>query len=74
MQSSAKIAVQAEQDGWASFEVVDYSGRRILQQQIVVNKGDNNIPLFNISKMSKGNYVAVLKLDGKVYNQKIIKQ
>lgn len=74
IQGTATISVDAEQDGWATFEVVDYSGRVILTHQLIVDKGSNNIPFFNSSKMSKGNYVAVLKMDGKIYNQKIMKQ
>ena len=74
IQSSAKISVTAEEDGLAMFQLVDYSGKIITQQQIVINKGFNNIPIFNVSGISKGNYVAVLKIDGKTYGQKIIKQ
>lgn len=74
IQSSAKIALTAEQDGWASLEIVDYSGRVIMQQQIVVDKGANTIPLFNVSKLSRGSYIAVLRADGMVYSEKLVKQ
>lgn len=74
IRSSAKIAVTASEGGLASFEVVDYSGRTVMQQKIVVNKGNNEIPFLNTSRISDGSYVAVLKVDGNIYNQKIIKQ
>ena len=70
---SAKMAVNAAKDGWAMFQLVDYSGRVLSQQQIVVDKGMNNVPLFNLSNVAKGSYLAVLKLDGGIYNQKIVK-
>jgi hypothetical protein len=73
IQSSAKLSVTAEHDGWAIFEMVDYSGHVIMQQQILVNKGHNNIPLFDLSKVNKGNYVAIMKVDGKKLNQKVIR-
>lgn len=74
MQSSATIAVQAEVNGTAMFELVDYSGRVMHKQQISVNKGANNIPLNTLSSVSSGNYVAVLKMNGVVYNQKVVRQ
>jgi hypothetical protein len=73
IQGNATIAVEAQQKGVAIFELVDYSGRVLQRQQISVDKGTTNIP-FNAANMSNGNYVAVLKMDGAIYNQKIIKQ
>jgi len=72
IQSNATIAVNAEQKGVAMFEVVDFSGRVMHKQQLSIEKGINNIP-FN-ANVSTGNYIAVLKMDGTVYNQKIVKQ
>lgn len=74
IQGAARIAVKAEADGWASFEIFDYAGRIVMRQQIVINKGANEIPLFNASRLSSGNYVAVLKSEGNVYSQKLVKQ
>jgi hypothetical protein len=72
--ANANIAVNAVNDGWASFELVDYNGRTIIKQQLMVNKGDNSIPFFGASRIRSGNYVALLKMDGLVFNYKIIKQ
>lgn len=74
VQDNATISVNASRDGWASFEVFDYSGRMLMKQQLVINRGDNRIPFFGASKMHNGNYVALLKMDGEVYHQKVIKQ
>lgn len=74
MQGSATIAVQAEETGTAMFELVDYAGRVMHKQVLSVNKGSNNIRFDKVSSMSNGNYVAVLKMNGVVYNQKVVKQ
>ncbi|MBL7698367.1 MAG: T9SS type A sorting domain-containing protein [Chitinophagaceae bacterium] len=74
MQNSATIAVQAEENGMAMFELVDYSGRVMHKQMISVSKGINNVPFNKLSGVSSGSYVAVLKMNGMVYNQKVIKQ
>ena len=44
------------------------------RQQLSIDKGVNNIPFNRMSNVSNGNYIAVLKMDGMVYNQKVIKQ
>jgi hypothetical protein len=72
--TSATIFVQAEKDGWASFQLVDYSGRVIMNQQLVVEKGSNNIPLFELSRISNGHYIAVLKMEGNAYTSNLVKQ
>ncbi|MEO8582228.1 MAG: hypothetical protein ABI415_00455 [Flavitalea sp.] len=74
IQGSAKLDINAGAGGWAVLEFVDYSGRVVMHQQLAIDKGQNTIPLFNISKLSKGNYVAVLKMDGLVYSDKVIRQ
>jgi hypothetical protein len=74
IQQQATININASRDGWADFEVYDLAGRLVINQQIVVNKGDNKVPFFGSSKMGNGNYVALLKMDGSVYNYKLIKQ
>lgn len=74
IQGSATIAVEAQQKAVAMFELIDFSGRVMQRQQITVDKGTNNIPFNAASNVSNGNYVAVLKMDGTIYNQKIVKQ
>lgn len=74
MQGSATIAVEAKETGSAMFELVDYSGRVMHKQLLSVNKGVNNIPVNKVSGLSGGHYVAVLKMNGAVYNQKVVKQ
>ena len=74
IQGKATIAVEAAQKGVAMFEVVDYSGRVMHKQQLSIDKGVNNIPFNKVSSISNGNYIAILKMDGAIYNQKIVKQ
>lgn len=75
IQSSVTVNVKAEKTGSAIFQLVDYSGRVLNQQVIGVQQGENNIVVNNLSSISSGNYVAVLRMDNnKLYNQKVIKQ
>ena len=74
MQGNATIAVDAEKKGVAMFELVDYSGRVMHRLQLSIDKGVNNIPFNRMSNVSNGNYIAVLKMDGMVYKQKVVKQ
>jgi hypothetical protein len=47
----------------------------VIQQDITVQQGANNIVLNNLGNLNRGNYVALVKLeDNQVYNQKIVKQ
>lgn len=75
IQSSATVNVRAEKSSPATFQVVDYSGRVVMQKNINMQEGDNNIVLNNLQNLNPGNYVAVVKTsDNKMYNQKIVKQ
>jgi hypothetical protein len=75
IQSSATVSVKADKAGKGRFQVIDYSGRVVMQQDITVQQGANNIVVNNMSKINTGNYVALIKLDdNQVYNQKIVKQ
>jgi hypothetical protein len=75
IQSSATVSVKAAKAGNASFQVVDYSGRVVMQKAITVQEGSNNILVNNLDNIITGNYVVVVKTaDQQTYNQKIIKQ
>jgi hypothetical protein len=71
---NATIELNADGDGWASFELFDLSGRKVVEQRLVINKGENKIPFFGASKMTPGNYVALVKMNGLAYSYKLIKQ
>jgi hypothetical protein len=75
IQSSATVNVKAGKSGPAVFQLVDYSGRVVMQQPIAMQEGDNNIVVNNLGNITTGNYVALVKTgDNKTYNQKIYKQ
>ncbi|MEO8406678.1 MAG: T9SS type A sorting domain-containing protein [Chitinophagaceae bacterium] len=71
--SSANISVESKEKGKAVLQLIDYSGRILMNQNINVNNGANNIAMNNLASMSKGNYVAVLRMNNEVYQQKIVK-
>lgn len=73
LQGNTTISIESDDNARAIFQLVDYSGRVLQQQQINVEKGSNIIPYNNASFLNSGNYIAVLKMDGITYNQKIVK-
>ena len=75
VQSSATVTVKSEKSGSAIFRLVDLSGRTVLQQQVTLQEGVNNVVVNNLGTVNTGNYVAVIKTaDNKMHSQKIIKQ
>jgi hypothetical protein len=74
IQSSVTLNIKADKAGSATFQLVDYSGRVVMQQPISLLAGTNNISVNNLSNLNTGNYVAVVKTDANVYSQKVLKQ
>ena len=74
VQTSASLQVRSEKSSVAIFQLADYSGRVILQKKVIVLEGINTIVVDNFESVHPGNYVALLKLNNKVYSQKIFKQ
>jgi hypothetical protein len=74
IQSSTNLRITAAKTGHGQFQLVDYAGRVVMQQNINVQEGNNNIAVNNMSRLLAGNYVAVVKINNEVYNQKIVKQ
>jgi hypothetical protein len=74
VQKAARLTIDAPYEGWATFELRDKCGDVVLEQQMGVNKGINTIPVFFISKLEKGTYTSVLKLEDKIYFSKLVKE
>lgn len=74
VQTSATVQVKSETTTTAIFQLVDYSGRVIIQKNVTVQEGTNNIVVGNLGSIHPGNYVALVRVNNKVYNQKIFKQ
>lgn len=74
VKKSAKVIIEVERDMWATLEVLDNNGEVILEQQMAVSKGSNSIPVFYVSKLDKGVYNTVLKIEDKVYFSKLVKE
>jgi hypothetical protein len=73
--SSVTVAVKGDQTGQGLFQVVDYSGRVVKQQNITVREGNNNVMVAGLDNITPGNYLVTLKTgDNQVYTQKIVKQ
>lgn len=73
VQSSATIQLKSEKASTALFQLVDYSGRVVLQKNILVQEGTNNIVVNDLDRIHRGNYFALIKINDKIYNQKIFK-
>ncbi|MBC7827348.1 MAG: T9SS type A sorting domain-containing protein [Chitinophagaceae bacterium] len=74
VQTTATIQVKSETNATAIFQLVDYSGRIVVQKNVQVHEGTNNIVVHNLGSVYPGNYVVLVKMNNKVYNQKIFKQ
>jgi hypothetical protein len=74
IQQSATLNVRAEKAEVAGLQIVDMNGRLVSQKNISLSQGVNNLPVSDLAKLTAGNYVAVLKMGGRIYNQKLVKQ
>ena len=74
IQTTATVNVKAAKSGIAVLELVDYSGKIVKKQQVAVEQGINNIAVNGLGDLMTGAYVAVLRIDNNIYNQKILKQ
>lgn len=74
VQNSATIHLKSEKTSSAIFQLVDYSGRVVLQKNLLIHEGTNNIVVNNLASVYPGSYVALVKMNNKVYTQKIIKE
>jgi hypothetical protein len=73
--SSVSVNLRSGKTGAATFQVVDYSGRIVNQQNITVQEGNNNVVVAGLEKIIAGNYVVVVKTDDdQAFAQKIVKQ
>lgn len=73
--SSMTVAVKGSKTGAATFQLLDYSGRVVKQQNITVQEGNNNVLVSGMGNINTGNYVVSVKTsDNQVYTQKIFKQ
>lgn len=71
---TARILVNAEEDGWATLQIKAVCGEILLEQQMAVSKGVNKIPVFFVSDLEKGVYTTVLKVEENVYFSKLVKE
>lgn len=73
--NSVSVNLRSDKTGAATFQVVDYSGRIVNQQNINVQEGNNNVVVAGLEKIIAGNYVVVVKTnDDQAFAQKIVKQ
>jgi hypothetical protein len=70
--STATVNVSADKTSTASFQLVDYSGRTVYLKQVQLADGSNNFSVSNFGMLPAGNYIAVMRTSGKIYNQKVI--
>jgi hypothetical protein len=73
--NTVSVNLKSANSGAAVFQVVDYSGRVVKQQNIAVREGNNNLMVGGLDKIIAGNYVVVVKTDdNQLYTQKIVKK
>lgn len=72
--SSTTLNVKTQSSGTAFFQLIDYSGKVLLQRNLPYGNGTNNIPVDNLESVGKGYYIASLKIGGVCYSQQVYKQ
>ncbi|HEY6503694.1 MAG TPA: T9SS type A sorting domain-containing protein [Chitinophagaceae bacterium] len=74
IQNRASVQVNSEASAKTELQIVDYSGRVMYKQSVMLMAGTNSINLEVPANISRGNYIVVLPLHDKIVNQKIIIQ
>ncbi|MEP7258172.1 MAG: hypothetical protein ABI687_07290 [Flavitalea sp.] len=74
VKKNASLLVNADKDGWATFQVKAKCGKTLIEQQMAVTKGFNKIPIFFVSGIEKGVYTTVLKVEEHVYYSELVKE
>ncbi len=67
------ISISSESKAQANIRIFDNTGKMVVKQTAVVNKGVTIINVNNLAKLAKGFYIAEVQAGGTVYTQKIIK-
>lgn len=73
IQTSATVQIKSETLTTAKFQLIDYSGKVLLQKNIKMHEGINDFTINNLDLVPPGNYIAVIKINNKLYNQKVIR-
>lgn len=74
IQNTMNMQIASEKAGNALVQITDYSGRVIMHTNVLIQEGSNNIALHNMNGLTKGSYVVLMRVNNKVYTNKIIKQ
>ena len=61
VESSVTVAIKCERKEDAIMTIIDANGRLYKSQNLALQPGMNNVQLFDLGNMSKGNYFIVLK-------------
>ena len=68
----AVLMVQSELAGNANMDIVDYSGRVVYQQNMAVIKGENQIPVSAVQKLSPGLYKVRVLINGEMLSTTLV--
>ncbi|WP_394767012.1 T9SS type A sorting domain-containing protein, partial [Ferruginibacter sp.] len=66
--NDVKIVFKTAKAATGSIEVLDESGKKILQQNVSITAGNNNININDFHKLSEGTYTIQLISDNKTYS------
>jgi hypothetical protein len=73
IKGTVTLKINAGKTGTATFRLIDYSGRTLKQQPVIVQAGANNIVINDLDHIIPGNYIVLLSIENKQLNQKVIK-
>jgi hypothetical protein len=63
----------APDNAMSTFTLIDMYGRTVAQQKQNVNKGMNNIKMYNLGNLSSGTYTLQVHYNGELINKRVIK-
>lgn len=72
--STSTLQYTAASNNNVQFQVMDMSGRVVMQQSLMVNEGTNNIQLNGMEKLIPGQYVAIVNNGMERSSQSFVKQ
>lgn len=74
IQNTMNMQITTDKAATALVQITDYSGRVMMQTNVLVHEGSNNIALHNMSALTKGGYVVFMRVNNTTFTKKIIKQ
>lgn len=68
-----KVRITSQEDAMATFRVLSFDGKEMLNRQVAISKGDNIVVLKDFGTLSRGNYILEVTTPTDKFINKIMK-